>query len=48
MGIPADDSAALRWFIETLSTLREQMSAEEFAALRMWIEFVADKQAASH
>lgn len=48
MGIPADDIAALRWFIETISTLRKQMNDEEFAALRKWIEFAAEARTDAH
>jgi hypothetical protein len=48
MDTPADKLASLLRFIDTLSSLRRQMSDEEFEALRSWIEFVADSQTTAH
>ena len=48
MGMPDDKDAAVRWFFETIFQLRDQMSEQEFAAFRRWVEFVAEEQAVAH
>lgn len=48
MGIPDDKDAAVRWFFETLFALSEQLSEQEFAAFREWIEFIAGEPPVAH
>lgn len=48
MEMPDDKDAAVHWFFETMLNLREQMNAQEFAALRTWIEFLAEEQPLAH
>lgn len=48
MSVPNDNEAAIRWFLETVFRLREDLSDAEFDAFRQWVEFVADEQATAH
>jgi hypothetical protein len=43
-----DNDQSVRWFLETLAGLRNELSDAEFEVLRMWIRFVAEKDLVAH
>jgi hypothetical protein len=48
MDIPEDKVESVRWFLETMCELRDELTTEEFQSLRDWIEFIASEPRVVH